>query len=207
MDKEVFKNIEYGLYIVSSRDDKDVGCVINTLMQLTSNNPIISICLNKENYTNQVIKKKKKFIVSILSKKVDPKIIGKFGFSSSKDIDKFAKENYREVENIKVLNDGICGYLVCDVINIVDVDSHDLFIARVIDTKMVSNDEAMSYKYYHDVIKGKTSVKAPTYIEEEVEDDFYVCELCGYVHKGKPPKGFKCPICGADFEHFKKKGN
>ena len=77
MDKEIFKDISYGLYIVSSKDDKNVGCVINTLTQITSDNPTISISLNKENYTNKVIKKTKKFAVSILSEKTNKDTIGK----------------------------------------------------------------------------------------------------------------------------------
>ncbi len=36
------------------------------------------------------------------------------------------------------------------------------------------------------------------------QDEFYVCEVCGYVHKGKkPPKA--CPLCKAPQEYFKKR--
>ncbi len=31
----------------------------------------------------------------------------------------------------------------------------------------------------------------------------YVCTVCGYVHKGELPDGFKCPVCGAGKEAFK----
>ncbi len=36
------------------------------------------------------------------------------------------------------------------------------------------------------------------------QDEYYVCEVCGYVHKGKkPPKA--CPLCKAPKEYFKKR--
>ena len=205
MDKKVFTDISYGMYIVSCKDEKNCGCVINTLIQLTNENPIISICLNKKNYTSSIIKKTKKFAVSILSENIDPNIISKFGFQSSNDIDKFEDIFYEEKEGVPILKDSICGYLICEVINIIDVESHDLFIARVIDTEKTNDLKPMTYNYYHEVLKGKAPKKAPTYIEEKSEEDSWVCDICGYVHKGNLPDDFKCPICGADLSHFKKK--
>ncbi len=36
------------------------------------------------------------------------------------------------------------------------------------------------------------------------QEEYYVCEVCGYVHKGKkPPKA--CPLCKAPSEYFKKR--
>ena len=31
----------------------------------------------------------------------------------------------------------------------------------------------------------------------------YVCPVCGYVHEGDMPEGFKCPLCGVPGEKFK----
>ena len=199
MDKKIFRDISYGMYVVSS---KDSGCIINTLTQVTSENPVITISLNKENYTNEVIKKEKTFIVSILSESIDKNIISTFGFQSSKDVDKFKDFEYETINNTKVLKD-VIGYLVCEVINIVDSGTHDIFIARVIDTKKNNDNTPMTYKYYHEVIKGKAPAKAPTYVEEKEEG--YVCDVCGYVHKGPLTDDFVCPICGVDVTHFKKK--
>lgn len=212
MDRKVFRDISYGMYIVSSKDERSAGCVINTLTQITSENPVISISLNKENYTNEVVKKTKKFVVSILSEKTNPNTIAKFGFSTSKDVDKFTEVKCEMIEDLPVVMDEVCGYLICEVKDIIDVQTHDIIIARVKDSKKVSDNEAMTYKYYHEVIKGKAPKKAPTYIEEKVEEDsienneeVWVCEICGYVHKGPLPEGFKCPMCGVDVSHFKKK--
>ncbi len=37
MDTAVLNNITYGMYIVTTKDNnKNVGCIINTVMQITS---------------------------------------------------------------------------------------------------------------------------------------------------------------------------
>ena len=203
MDNKVFKDINYGMYIVSSANDKKVGCVINTLTQLTSVDPTISICLNKNNYTNKVIQETKKLAISILSEKTNANTIAVFGFSSSKDVNKFVDIDYEEINNIPVVLDNICSYLICEVINIIDVGTHDLIIAKVIETKKISDNVPMTYNYYHQVIKGSAPKNAPTYINEENKNK-WVCDVCGYVYDGDISDDFVCPVCGVDRSHFKK---
>ena len=83
-DIEILNDISYGMYLVTtSYDDKRIGCIINTLSQVTSSSMIVSINLNVDNYTNLAIKNTKKFAVSILSSDVSQDLIGVFGYSSS----------------------------------------------------------------------------------------------------------------------------
>ena len=56
---EFFKYVNCGLFVVSSESS---GCVINTLTQVNSKDPLVTISINKDNYTNEVIKKCNKFI-------------------------------------------------------------------------------------------------------------------------------------------------
>lgn len=202
MDKNIFRDVSYGMYVVTTQN---AGCIINTMTQITSENPIISISLNKNNYTNEQIKNENKFAVSIISEKTNPNLISVFGFSSSKENNKFKNFEYEEINNIKVLKENTTGYLICEVVDIIDCETHDIFLGRVIETKKENDNIPMTYKYYHEVVKGKAPKNAPTYIEEKVEDDVYVCDICGYQHKGEVKEGFICPICGVDHTHFKKK--
>ena len=90
IDNNVFRDVSYGLYIISTKyNGKNVGCVINTLSQVTSENPVVSFSVNKNNYTNEAIKNTKKFAVSIISEKTKKEVITKFGYNSSRDTDKF----------------------------------------------------------------------------------------------------------------------
>ena len=209
MDKTILRDITYGMYIVSSGNDEiKAGCIINTLTQITSDNPIVTISLNKNNYTNQIIKQTKKAAISILSEKVNPNLIATFGFKSSSEIDKFANFKYQNINGIPVILDEVVGYIIGDVLDIIDCETHDIFIIKLTDSKKLSNLKPMTYTYYHEVIKGKAPKNAPTYVEEDIvntKEEIYVCDVCGYVHKGPLPDNFVCPICGVDVSHFKAK--
>ena len=81
MNKEVLNDLTYGMYVISTKyNGKDVGCFVNTVSQVTSEDVVISISMNKQNYTNEAIKSSKKFAVSILSTTSNKDVIGKFGF-------------------------------------------------------------------------------------------------------------------------------
>ena len=96
MDITVLFKITYGLYVVGCMDgDRPVGCTINTCFQVTSNNPILAISLNKNNYTLEVIKRNKRFSLSIIAEESDTSIIGQFGFCSSRTADKYADYGHK----------------------------------------------------------------------------------------------------------------
>ena len=207
MDKNVLKNLTYGLYVIGCQDAHPAGCVVNTVFQINSEPLIIAISINKDNYTNKVLKKQKKFSISILSEQSDPNIIGTFGFKSSQDINKFSEFKYQEKDNIPYLED-TCGNLICKVIDFVETSTHTLFIAEIKEMFNYSEDSPMSYKYYHEVLKGSSPKKAPTYIEEETKSEktLWKCSICGYeVEMDELPEDFVCPICGQPAKVFKKK--
>lgn len=218
MDKQIFRDISYGMYLVTTVDknNKNVGCVINTLTQITSTNTIISISLNKDNYTNTAIKENKLFSVSILSVETPKEVIGTFGYHSSKTIDKFEKLNYTIKNDVPVIKENICGYLIAEAINIIDCNTHNLIIAKVLSTNKVSHLEPMTYKYYQENLKGTSPKNAPTYIDESPESnllsDKYQCSLCGHIYDNAKerikfedlPVDWKCPLCGAPKSLFNK---
>lgn len=210
MDKKVLRNLSYGVYVVTSREkDKNVGCVANSIMQVTSNPSVIAVSINHDNYTNKVIKENNKFGVSILKETTDAKIIGTFGYKSSKDNDKFDGINYKEISEIPVL-ENTCGYMVCKVIDTMETSTHTIFLGEVIEADDYSTENAMTYKYYHENLKGSSPKNAPTYEEtstSQVDKDSkkrkWKCPICGYIHEADElPDDFKCPICGVGKEHF-----
>lgn len=210
MDKKVLRNLSYGVYVVTSKEnDKNVGCIANSIMQVTSNPSVIAVSINHDNYTNKVIKENKNFGVSILKETSDPKIIGTFGFKSSKDTDKFDGINFKEISDIPVL-ENTCGYMVCKVIDTMETSTHTIFLGEVLEADDYSNENAMTYKYYHEQLKGVSPKNAPTYEEkQDVEQENnkktkkWKCKICGYVHEADElPEDFTCPICGVGKENF-----
>lgn len=206
---DVFKDISYGMYIVGTLDGKrEVGCIVNSIMQITSQNPIIAISINNDNYTKKCIEETKIFSVSVLTEEVDKNVISTFGFSSSKDNNKWENIESIKVNNMPVLK-ASCGYMICEIVDKIETDTHTVFLGKVIQADKLLNDVPMTYRYYHNVIKGKSPKTAPSYVEEKEVKNKYVCDVCGYVYNGdipfeELPYDYKCPICGVGKEHFKK---
>lgn len=208
MNNKILRDLSYGVYVVGSLDgERKVGCIANSAMQITSNPASIAISINHDNYTNGCIKRTNKFSISILNEESNPNIIGTFGFSSSKDVDKYNDFDYELVEDIPVIKDSN-GYIVCEVINILETETHTIFVGNVINMDKYDNKNAMTYKYYHEVLKGSSPKKAPTYQEnviEEIKGNRWKCMICGYIYEGEElPLDYVCPICGQPREVFEK---
>lgn len=213
MNVNAFRNLSYGVYIISAWDDgRPTGCIANSAMQITSNPATIAISINHNNYTNKCIKETGRFAISILGENSNSRIIGTFGFQSGKDVNKFDSVKY-EVKGYMPIVMEACTYITCEVINKMETDTHTVFLGKVTDSEILSKDDPMTYAYYHKVIKGKSPKNAPTYIanESRVENNNgkYVCSVCGYVYEGDIPfekllEEYTCPICKHPKSVFKK---
>ena len=91
MDTKAMYKLTYGLFVITANgDDKQNGCIVNTVGQVTSTPNRISVAINKANYTHDLVMATKKFNVSILNQSVSFDIFKRFGFQSGRDVDKFA---------------------------------------------------------------------------------------------------------------------
>jgi len=58
MDRKAMYKLSYGLFVLTAREDeKDNGCIINTAIQAASEPNQLSICVNKANYTHDMIQR------------------------------------------------------------------------------------------------------------------------------------------------------
>lgn len=209
MDVNVLKNLSYGVYVVSTPNEKDrsTGCIANSLMQITYDT--IAVSINHNNYTNSCIEKYKKFAVSILGVDSDENIIPIFGFQTGKGINKFEGVKTIKVDGIDIIENSV-GYIVCELVNKMETETHTVFLGKIIDGEMLHNQIPMTYAYYHAVRKGKSPKNAPTYIEEKQNPTSkvaYKCRVCGYIYEGdltKEPDTFVCPVCKKGKEFFDK---
>ena len=94
-------NIGYGVYVLTTNSSKKNGCIVNSVAQITSSPAKIMVCVNKENFSCEEIKKSKVFNLSILDMSTAFSLIEKFGFSSGKNVDKFENfADYKLAENV-----------------------------------------------------------------------------------------------------------
>lgn len=215
MNTNVLRDLSYGVYVISTLDgNRATGCVANSVMQITSAPVTVALSMNHDNFTNGCIRKTGKFAVSILSVDSAPALIGTFGFQSGKDVDKFASVPYEMKEGLPVVPDS-CGYMVFRVVGETETSSHTIFLGELIDGDVFESAEAMTYAYYHKVVKGKSPKNAPTYIPEEdaptaaESKSVWKCSVCGYEYDGdvpfdELPDDYKCPVCGQPKSVFNK---
>ena len=203
MDSKVLFNVQYGLFVLSSNfDGRDNACIINTVTQVTDSPQRISIAVNKANYTHDLIAQSKKFTVSIINKAATFDLFKHFGFQSGKNVDKFS--NFNKVERTAngtlAIREGTNSFISGNVIQQVDVGTHSIFIADVVDMNKFNDIPSVSYNFYQKYIKPKPQPVGKT----EEGKTIWRCRVCGYEYVGDElPEDFVCPICkhgAGDFE-------
>ncbi|MGI5912961.1 MAG: rubredoxin [Syntrophomonadaceae bacterium] len=230
MDPKLLYKISYGLYVISSvKDGRINGQIANTMFQISSDPATVAIGINKNNLTHEYINDSKVFSASILPSSTPLDFIGNFGFKSGRNHNKFENVSFKKGETgAPILLEYTVGSLECQVINSIDVETHTLFIGKVINAEVLSNEEPLTYAYYQQIKRGTAPSPAPitntlgqTTEEGKGEDNKmqkYECLLCGYVYDpavGDPeseiapgttfediPEDWVCPICGASKEQF-----
>ena len=142
MNKKAMYNLSYGLFVLTAHQDgKDNGCIINTAGQVTSTPNRISIAVNKQNLTHDMIKATGKFNVSIISQAAEYELFQHFGFQSGRNVDKLDGWVYaqRAANGVVYLTKGVNSYISATVEQAIDLGSHTLFIAAVEDMDVLDD--------------------------------------------------------------------
>lgn len=207
MDKKAMYKLSYGLFVLTARDgEKDNGCIINTAIQAASEPNQLSICVNKANYTHDMIERTGKFTVSVLSEQADFELFKHFGFQSGRDVDKFTNFTgcARGADGLYYITEGTNTYISVTVDKTVDLGSHTMFIGEITDMAVLSDTPSTTYEYYQNHIKPKPQAVGKT----DEGQTIWRCRICGYEYVGEEiPDDFICPICkhpASDFEKIVK---
>lgn len=196
-DMSALNHIGYGLYVVTSNDGKrDNGLIINTVTQVSDNPNRIAVTINKANYSHHVIKQTGILNVNCLSTDAPFRVFENFGFRSGRNVDKFEGMTPARTDNgLAILSDYINAAMSLKVEQYVDLGSHGMFICSVVEARVMSDKETMTYAYYHENVKPKPETEGKK---------GYVCKVCGFVYEGDElPDDYICPLCKhgvADFE-------
>ena len=204
MDLNVLRELSYGLFVLTTRSgQKDNGCIINVASQVTDVPFQVIIAVNKRNLTHDMIMESECFNLNILSEQAPMKVFQHFGFQSGHDVDKFAQwENAKRSANgVLYLTRFSNGYLGCEVRQTVDLRTHTLFVAEVVDAVQMSQEQSMTYAFYHQNVKTKPAAQTTGKTR-------WVCEVCGYVYEGdEVPDDFICPLCKHGKDAFVKEND
>ena len=200
MNNNAMYKLSYGLFVLTANENGfDNGCIINTAQQVTTQPNRISITVNKNGKTHDMIKATGIFNISIISEDAYFELFKHFGFQSGVSCNKFDgfKAAERSENGVLYLTAGVNSYISAKVTQEIDLGTHTMFIAEVTDADMVSDVPSATYAYYHSNIKPKPQKK-------ENAKTIWRCTVCGYEYEGEElPEDFICPLCkhpASDFE-------
>lgn len=190
MDNKAMFNLSYGLFILTAKDgEKDNGCIVNTVGQVTSQPNRISLTVNKANYTHDMILKTKEFNVSVLAENSKFETYRHWGFQSGRNTDKLESISFKRSANgLVYIADETNAFLSAKVVSTLDLGTHTLFIADVTDGEVLSQVPSATYSFYQNNIKPK-----PASTEKRKG---FIFTVCGYIYEGETlPDDFICPVC------------
>jgi flavin reductase (DIM6/NTAB) family NADH-FMN oxidoreductase RutF len=200
INNAAFFKLSYGLFVLTAKDgDKDNGCIINTVTQITDIPNRISFAVNKGNFTHDMVLKTGIFTVSTLGIETPFSVFQHFGFQSGRNVDKFADatEKKRGANGILYESRYANSFISGKIIGSTDYGTHTLFIADITEAALLGDTPSVTYQYYFDHIKPKPPAGSS-------KKKGYVCKICGYVYEGDElPPDFICPVCkhgASDFE-------
>lgn len=202
LDPTALFTLSYGLYVLTAREGgRDLGCIVNTVTQLTENPTRIAVSVNKRNFTNEVIQRTGLFNVSVLTEAAPMDLFRHFGFQSGRDVDKFAGRTDPVSENgLRYIGGPANALISGKVEQAIDCGTHMLYIALVTEARKLSDAPSMTYAYYFANVKPRPQPKPA----QEKPRRGFVCRICGYFYEGDElPPDFICPLCkhgAADFE-------
>lgn len=199
MDNNVLFKLTSGLFLLVAKTDKDNGCIINTVLQVTASPVRIVTAVNKNNFTHDMLKQTGIFNISILSENAPMDLYKRFGYASGRDINKFEGFNSvsRSENGILYLTEYSNAFLSAKVTEEKDLGTHTLFTAEVTDAEIITDDTSVTYDYYQKNIKAANPPKT------EGKKGF-ICTVCGYIYEGSTlPEDFICPVCKHGAEAFK----
>lgn len=198
MDKKALNKLTYGLFVLTAREDgRDNGCIVNTVIQVTSDPTRIAVAVNKQNLTHDMIMGTARFNVSVLSEKSKFQTYKDWGFRSGKNEDKTESISFSRADNgIIYLAEETNAVISAKVVSAMDLGTHTLFIAEVADCTVLADDPSVTYAYYHKNIKTQAPAKPVS--------KGFICTVCGFVYEGEElPADFICPWCKHPASDFK----
>lgn len=196
-NKKITRKISQGMYVLTTNGG---GCIVDAVSQVSAgDNPYISVAVMKSNYTNELLVKNQRFALSVIGEDTNPDIIKIFGLNSMRNINKYDQISTFEVEGVSVVEDSL-GYIVCEVVDTIDTNTHTLFIGKMIEADVLKEQIPMTYAYYQE--HKDDLLKVTTQKNQTV----WICNVCGYVYYGETlPNNFRCPVCGVDKDMFERK--
>ena len=204
MEKETWKagNMLYPLpaVMVSVSDGEGNDNIITVAWAGTvcTNPPMVSISVRPSRFSYDMLRKTGEFVINLTTEKL-AYATDYCGVKSGRDVDKFADlQMPKDCNDIPYMGWNACAVISGKVVEQQDLGTHTLFIAEVVDAKLINENAPLTYADYQTKVKPKAEPKA-----QDKKIVGWRCRICNYVYEGSElPADFTCPICGHGVEDF-----
>jgi len=205
MDNLAMNQLSYGVFVLATKwEDVTNGCITNTCMQVAGSPTRVAISVLNTNYTCELLKKSGIFTLSILDQSCTFETIKYFGFQSGRDVDKYKDlQMPHDMNDIPYMGWQCCAMLSGKVLEKHDLGTHTLFIAEVVDAKVLNDRAPLTYSDYHKNVKPQKKETPADANKKERKIIAWRCKICNYVYESPQlPKDYVCPLCGHGAEDF-----
>ena len=203
MDPTAYFRMTYGLFVAGVEyEGRKNACIINTATQATSEPGRVLATMMKTNLTTELIEKKGSMTISVLSLACSLDTIAHFGMNTGRDKDKLIDIPYEvDAKGNPYILDGVNARFHCNVEQIIDLDTHMLFVFAVEDCIGLTDDEPMTYAEYRRLKAGGAPKTQASPAGEIEKTESWVCSVCHYVYDGAEAfedlaGDWRCPVCG-----------
>ena len=151
MEHSALQKFPCGMYLLTAREDgKDYGCLVNTVMQVSSKPYRIALCVVKKNLTHEILLRTGCFTLSGITEDAPFALFRNFGMTSCRKHDKFANLSGLARDSAGRIYSEQFGnmYLCAKITEQVDLDDHTLFIAEVTDSTVLCDKPTCTYDYF-----------------------------------------------------------
>lgn len=159
MEQKGIHKLSYGMYLLTTREaDRDYGCLVNTVMQVSSQPVRIAVCVVKKNLTHEILLRTGRFTLCGITEDAPFELFRNFGMTSSRKNDKFTNFSglARNADQMLYLEQFGNMYLSAQVTETIDLGDHTLFLGEVQEDTVLSSKPTCTYDYFlQHIVPGK----------------------------------------------------
>lgn len=218
-DKSALYTISAGMYVFTTLDGaRPIGRIVDAVSQVASEPKRVSVSMMKAGYTGNVMAAKGaggRFAMTVLAADAPMGVVEAFGYQTSETADKFAGfEVETDEAGVPFVRDGALAELSCETFDVLDMGSHWLVLADVVEARVFAKGDPMTYGEYRKMkgaAKTKAAAPAPVPAPEPAAAApakprvAWRCMICGYtIEVDELPEDFTCPRCGVGRDLFER---
>lgn len=157
MEKEwlsAFGKMTYGIYVLTTASEDTInGMIASWVSQISYDPPLISVAVHPNRYSHQLIEQSNCFALHIVAKGHSDLLKR---FKGPDPLTKFSDIEWRRGETGSPIIKDCIAWFECELVSSLAPGNHTVFIGKVVDAKMVSENNVMSTADYDGTYTGRS---------------------------------------------------